>query len=74
MLKRKEFELQEMESRLRESQRSLKIIYDKEDQYGDQHERIDYQNQNQNKNRVTEDFRHNQANDLNKLKNQNVIF
>lgn len=75
MLRRKEFELQEMESRLRESQRSLKIVYDKED-YNDGHqERIDYknQNQNQNKNRITDDFKQNQTNDHNQLKNLNVI-
>ncbi len=71
MLRRKELELQEIESRLRESQRSLKVVYDKDDQKDDHHEKIDYKNQK--KNLITEEFRHNQVNDTNHLRNQNVI-
>jgi hypothetical protein len=73
MLKRKEFELQEMESRLRESQRSLKLIYDKEDQNNENFERIDFKNPNKNK--ITDDFsRNNNVKDNINIKNQTVIF
>lgn len=74
MLKRKELELHEMESRLRESQRSLKMVYDKEDQNYEHNEKMDIK-KHKNNNKITDDFsRNKQPNDLNNLKDQNVNF
>ena len=53
MLKRKQFELEEMESRLRESQRSLKVVYDKEDPHEKHDENSNFKNQ-QKKNKISE--------------------
>jgi len=59
MLKRKEIELHEMESRLRESQRSLRAIYDKDD-HNKEYDNYDLKNPNFNK--ITDDFRQIQQN------------
>jgi len=69
MLKRKEFDLMEMEARLRESQRSLKAVYDKDDNYED-----DYITNDPNRHHRNQT----QANMVNQLqphnnKNQNQI-
>lgn len=56
MLKQKELELEEMESRLKESQRSLKAVYNLEDRYEQQG-----LNELKKKNQISENFANNNA-------------
>lgn len=70
MLKRKQMELEEMESRLRESQRSLKIVYDKDDGHFEKNEEnVNFKNQKKNK--ISEPV-NNAFNENRNYNNQNV--